>query len=245
MEDYGDQDPDSKDGSASGDPNASTHSGTMSGYDASRYPNFLDGSAYENPNDCIYTDPIPKLTYAQPTTPPKADVEWHDLYMIIPPPTTVWTGQYFFVVALILPKASRMNEDSPYIVYEGTAGCPEAIHYRETQPTRQLNTTMSLVKKQITEEREVGFLCQKPQLDSPCEAGTYVVYKLKRDQPGEQHLRLQVYWDLHGGRQGHAYYNAGIVNALDAGGKSYDPVPVNKTAKGVLLKLCPYWGLPK
>ncbi|KAI1121148.1 hypothetical protein F5Y10DRAFT_272354 [Nemania abortiva] len=153
------------------------------------------------------------------------------LFFLVAAHKTVQTGKEFVAVARI-PKAR--HEENPFVKAQG-----KAYHYIPEAKHRQFNTSIPLTAGELAGAayNDEAFVVHKAAGSSCAPAGTYLVYRLKRTEPGTRNLRFEATWELGNGIMGTASYDFVALKAEDDHVmKQYTPVQ-----KKLLSDLWPEW----
>ncbi|KAJ2996680.1 hypothetical protein NUW58_g902 [Xylaria curta] len=162
------------------------------------------------------------------------------LYFLIAAHKTVQTGKEFVAVARI-----TRNKENPFVDAQA-----RAYHYIPEGKHRQFNTSTPLTENEMASavcddrvfvvHKKVGtsWCVSKPFMPIPrAPAGTYLVYRLKRFDPGLRHLRFEASWDWGDGVIGKASYDFVFLKAQD----SCKMKPYTAIQMRLLSELWPEW----
>ncbi|KAI1756033.1 hypothetical protein F4782DRAFT_526588 [Xylaria castorea] len=151
------------------------------------------------------------------------------LFFLIAAHKTVQTGKEFVAVARI-----TRGHENPFVNAQGTA-----YHYVPEVKHPQFNTSIPLLRKELAEATcdDRAFAVHKTTGTSCAPAGTYLVYRLKRSEPGIRNLRFEAIWDWGDGYIGKASYDFVFLTAHD------DCImkPYTTLQKKLLNELWPEW----
>ncbi|KAI0452130.1 hypothetical protein F5B21DRAFT_527269 [Xylaria acuta] len=151
------------------------------------------------------------------------------LFFLIAAHKTVQTGKEFVAVARI-----TKGYENPFVNAQG-----KAYHYTPELKHQQFNTSTPLSKNELAGAAcdDRAFAVHKRTGTSCAPAGTYLVYRLKRSEPGIRNLRFEAIWDWGGGFVGKASYDFVFLTAHD----DYIMKPYTALQKKLLNELWPDW----
>ncbi|KAI0408821.1 hypothetical protein F4802DRAFT_593693 [Xylaria palmicola] len=151
------------------------------------------------------------------------------LYFLIAAHKAVQTGKGFIAVARI-----TKDHQNPFVDAQGVA-----YHYIPDTKHQQFNTSTPLSKTELASAvcDDRAFTVLKTTGTSCAPAGTYLVYRLKRLEPGTRNVRFEASWDWGDGTIGQAAYDFVYLTAQhDIGMKSYTSLQ-----KKLLGEIWPEW----
>jgi hypothetical protein len=133
------------------------------------------------------------------------------LYFLVAAHKIVQTGKEFVAVARI-PYGKTREEENPFVNAQG-----KAYHYVPEMRHRQFNTSIPLTATELAGAvcDDQAFVVHKEIGTSCAPAGTYLVYRLKRTEPGIRNLRFEATWDWGNGVTGIASYDFVALTAQD------------------------------
>ncbi|KAI8950691.1 hypothetical protein F4801DRAFT_579189 [Xylaria longipes] len=163
----------------------------------------------------------------EPPTDPK--IIQCKLFFLIAAHKKVQTGKEFVAVARI-----TRGHENPFVNAQGMA-----YHYVPEIKHQQFNTSTLLTNKELAEAEydDRAFAVHKKTGTSCAPAGTYMVYRLKRSEPGLKNLRFEAIWDWGDGFIGKASYDFVFLTAHD----DCTMKPYTTLQKKLLNELWPEW----
>ncbi|KAI0445302.1 hypothetical protein F4803DRAFT_548250 [Xylaria telfairii] len=168
-------------------------------------------------------------SYVEPYTAPT--IIQCKLYFLIAAHKVVQTGKEFVAVARI----TRGNEN-PFVDAQGIA-----YHYIPEKKHPQFNTSTPLSERELSGAAcdNRAFAVHKTIGTSCAPAGTYLIYRLNRFEPGIRNLRFEAFWNWGDGFVGKASYDFVFLTAHD----HYNMKPYTALQKKLLNELWPEWEL--
>ncbi|KAJ8124095.1 hypothetical protein ONZ43_g100 [Nemania bipapillata] len=133
------------------------------------------------------------------------------LYFLVAAHKTVEVGKEFVAVARITHSKTR-EERNMFVNAHA-----RAYHYTPEMSHRQFNTSTPLTPGELAGAtcNDQAFVVHKAVGTSGAPAGTYLVYRLKRTEPGTRNLRFEATWDWGNGITGTASYDFVALTARD------------------------------
>ncbi|KAI8625672.1 hypothetical protein F5Y19DRAFT_240858 [Xylariaceae sp. FL1651] len=156
----------------------------------------------------------------------------HQLEIVVPPPTVVSRGQNFIAVARIIGFTEQIYPVKP----EGLA-----IHSRVITDRNGIGNCLlpqpSIERRESNADFDLATVVKKEEAGMYGPAGTYLVYKLRRDNFGKRSLRLEARWSYGHGEDRRAYYEVGIIDAQQMG----PPAWISDWHAAIMDDLFPLW----
>ncbi|KAI1159269.1 hypothetical protein F5B18DRAFT_666875 [Nemania serpens] len=210
----------------------------MNGTSPYHYPDMIFGSIPEQPEAFIddyntnYQPEAEGSTHdSRPSNTP--NTIRRKLYFLVAAHKTVQTCKEFVAVARI-PHSKTKRGEIRFVNAQG-----KAYHYIPDGRCRQFNTSIPLSEAElagaICDDR--AFAVHKATGTSCAPAGTYLVYRLTRTEPGTRNLRFEATWDWGDGITATASYDFVALTAHDSRGMR----PYTSVQKRLLSDLWPAW----
>ncbi|KAJ8133482.1 hypothetical protein O1611_g134 [Lasiodiplodia mahajangana] len=155
------------------------------------------------------------------------------LFFLVAAHKTVQTGKDFVAVARI-PCDKAENDETAFVNVQAIA-----YHYVPEVKHQQFNTSMPLTARELAgaARNDQAFAVHKTMGSSCAPAGIYLVYRLKRTDPGTRNLRFEATWDSANGTTGKASYDFIALKAED----DYSMKKYTQVQKKLLGELWPEW----
>ncbi|KAI0101685.1 hypothetical protein GGR51DRAFT_574512 [Nemania sp. FL0031] len=155
------------------------------------------------------------------------------LFFLVAAHKTVQTGKEFVAVARI-PYDKNKDDEKLFANVQAIA-----YHYIPEGRHQQFNTSAPLTTGELAGAacNDQAFAVHKTMGSSCAPAGTYLIYRLKRTDPGIRNLRFEATWDCSNGTTGTASYDFIALKAED----DYIMKTYTKAQKKLLGELWPEW----
>ncbi|KAI0206097.1 hypothetical protein F4808DRAFT_408880 [Astrocystis sublimbata] len=151
------------------------------------------------------------------------------LYFLLASHKKVQTGKEWLAIARVL-----WDEKTIFVNARGVA-----FHYIPEFKRYQFNTTEPLSPMEVmgAQRDDRAITVHKKMGHSCAPAGTYVIFRLNRRDPGKRNLRFEVLWEWGPNIVGRASYNFVFLEAYE----KYDMKPYTPFQTNLLDDLWPEW----